>query len=44
MYGKHLAFKIPGAEKFARCKSLGEDYTEQAIVERLMGLREVERR
>jgi len=42
--GKHLAFKIPGAERFARCKSLGDDYTEEAILERLNGLRKVERR
>jgi len=42
--GKNLAFKIPGAERFARCKSLGEDYTEEAILERLKGLRKVERR
>jgi myo-inositol-1-phosphate synthase len=33
--GKNLAFKIPGAERFARCKSLGADYTEEAIIERL---------
>ena len=42
--GKNLAFKIPGAERFARCKSLGEDYTEEAIRERLMGLRKVARK
>jgi hypothetical protein len=37
--GKNLAFKIPGADRFARCKSLGEDYTESAILERLAGAR-----
>jgi hypothetical protein len=26
--GKYLAFKIPGAERFIRVKSLGDDYTE----------------
>jgi len=41
--GAHLAFKIPGADRFARCKSLGEDYTEEAVRERLMGLRKVAR-
>lgn len=39
--GKHLAFKIPGSEKFIRCKSLGDDYTEDAIRERLSGKRVV---
>ena len=39
--GKNLSIRIPGAERFARCKSLGEDYTEEAILERLMGLRKV---
>ena len=33
--GKHLAFKIPGGKKFIRCSSLGEDYTENAILERI---------
>jgi len=39
--GKHLAFKAPGAEKFTRCreKSLGADYTEEAIRERVAGRR-----
>jgi hypothetical protein len=39
--GKHLAFKIPGAQRFIRCKSLGDDYEESAIIERLMGLRKI---
>lgn len=37
--GKHLAFRIPGAERFARCKSMGSDYTEDAIRERISGRR-----
>lgn len=37
--GKHLAFKIPGSKKFIRCSSLGEDYSEEAIVERISGKR-----
>jgi hypothetical protein len=36
---KHLAFKIPGGQRFIRCKSLGEDYTESALLERLSGER-----
>ena len=38
-WGKHLAFKIPGGKKFIRCSSLGEDYTEAAILERISGKR-----
>jgi hypothetical protein len=38
-HGKNLAFKIPGAERFARCKSLGGDYTGEAILERISGRR-----
>ena len=37
--GKHLAFKIPGGKKFIRCSSLGEDYSEEAIVARISGKR-----
>ena len=37
--GKHLAFKVPGQKRFIRCKSLGEDYTEEAILERISGKR-----
>ena len=37
--GKHLAFKIPGGKKFIRCSSLGEDYSEEAIAERISGKR-----
>ena len=37
--GKHLAFKIPGGKRFIRCDSLGDDYTEAAIMERISGKR-----
>ncbi|MDL2231968.1 relaxase/mobilization nuclease domain-containing protein [Ruminococcaceae bacterium OttesenSCG-928-L11] len=37
--GKHLAIKIPNSERFIRCKSLGDDHTEDAIRERLSGKR-----
>ena len=37
--GKHLAFKIPGGKRFVRCDSLGDDYTEAAIMERIFGKR-----
>ena len=39
--GKHLAFKIPNGKRFIRCDSLGDDYTEAAIMERISGLRTV---
>ena len=35
--GKHLAFRIPGAKRFIRCESLGADYSEKEIRERLDG-------
>ena len=37
--GKHLAFKIPNGKRFIRCDSLGDDYTEAAIMERICGKR-----
>ena len=37
--GKHLAFKIPNGRRFIRCDSLGEDYSETAIMERIFGKR-----
>jgi hypothetical protein len=37
--GKYLAFKIPGGKRFIRCDSLGEDYTEGSLRERLAGKR-----
>lgn len=33
--GKHLAIKPMGLTRFRRCKSLGEDYTEERIRERI---------
>lgn len=33
--GKRLAFKIPNSKRFMRCDSLGDDYTEAAIMERI---------
>lgn len=39
--GKHLAFQIPGGKRFVRCDSLGADYSEAAIVERISGKRVV---
>ena len=40
--GKHFSIKIPGASRYARLKSLGEDYTEEAIRERILGKRVVQ--
>ena len=37
--GKHLALKIPNGKRFVRCDSLGDDYTEAAIMERIFGKR-----
>lgn len=37
--GKHLAFKIPNGKRFVRCDSLGADYSEAAIIERISGKR-----
>ena len=37
--GKHLAFKIPNGKRFMRCDSLGDDYSEAAILERISGKR-----
>jgi uncharacterized protein YbcV (DUF1398 family) len=39
--GKYLAFKLPSTERFIRAKSLGDDYTEQALRERCVGKRRV---
>ena len=36
---KHLAFKIPGGKRFIRYDSLSDDYSEQAIMERISGKR-----
>ena len=37
--GKHLAFKIPNGKRFIRCDSLGDNYTETAIMERISSKR-----
>ena len=39
--GKHLAFKIPGGKRFIRRDSLGDDYSEAAIMERISGKRTI---
>ncbi len=39
--GKQLAFKLPGGKKFVRQDTLGEDYSPQAIRERIAGTRGV---
>ena len=41
--GKYVSFRAPGQERFTRCKTLGEAYTEEAITERIKG-RFVERK
>ena len=41
--GKYVSFRAPGQERFTRCKTLGETYTEEAITERIKG-RFVERK
>ena len=35
--GKFISFRAPGQERFTRCKTLGENYTEEAITERIKG-------
>ena len=35
--GKFTSFRAPGQERFTRCKTLGEAYTEEAITERIKG-------
>lgn len=35
--GKFVSFRAPGQERFSRCKTLGEAYTEEAITERIQG-------
>lgn len=36
--GKFISFRAPRQERFTRCKTLGEDYTEEAITRRIKGL------
>jgi hypothetical protein len=38
-HGKQLAFKLPGTKKFIRQDTLGADYSEAAIFERISGKR-----
>ena len=33
--GKYVSFRAPGQGRFTRCKTLGEAYTEEAIIERI---------
>lgn len=40
--GKQLAFKLPGGKKFVRQDTLGDDYSPEAILERIAGRRTVE--
>ena len=35
--GKYISFRAPGQERFTRIKTLGADYTEEAIKERIAG-------
>ncbi|MDO5401524.1 MAG: relaxase/mobilization nuclease domain-containing protein [Eubacteriales bacterium] len=35
--GKFISFRAPGQERFTRCKTLGEQYTEDAITQRIKG-------
>ena len=35
-YGKHIAFKQKGKERFTRAKTIGEDYTEERLQERIL--------
>ena len=35
--GKYVSFKAEGQERFTRCKTLGDAYTEEAITERIKG-------
>ena len=37
-HGKFVSFRAPGQERFTRCKTLGENYTEEAITSRIKGL------
>ena len=36
--GKFISFRAPGQERFTRCKTLGEDYTEERITQRIRGI------
>ncbi len=36
--GKFISFRAPGQGRFTRCKTLGEDYTEERITRRIKGI------
>ena len=36
--GKYVSCRAPGQERFTRCKTLGEDYTEERITQRIKGI------
>ena len=36
--GKFISFRAPGQERFTRCKTLGEDYTEERINQRIKSI------
>lgn len=42
--GKNLALKLPGAKRFVRLSSLGDEYSEQAIKARIAGQKTIARR
>lgn len=37
-YGKYISFRADGQERFSRAKTLGENYTEERIKERIKGV------
>ena len=37
-HGKFISFRTPGQERFTRCKTLGEDYTEERSTQRIRGI------
>jgi len=39
MKGKYLSFRETGKKRFIRCRSLGKDYSETALLERIAGKR-----
>lgn len=40
--GKYYSFRAEGQERFTRCKTLGSDYTEEQIRNRIMGGKKIE--
>jgi len=42
-HGKHISFQAPGQERFTRAKSLGTDYTEDVIRERISSRKAVQK-